>query len=102
MIPSFKRIKSSIDDLNLVQDAVDAVLRVIRIKDLLDGRLISDLILDHSVVNTIDHGLEKPIRGWFVVRKDANSDIWESISEFPSKQFNLNATADVTVSLWVF
>ncbi len=102
MIPGFLRIRSKIEDVNLAQDAVDNVLRVIRKKEIIDGILLENLVLASGTTNQINHGLGVPIRGWIVVRQNANSSIWEAISALPNVILSLNCSVTVTVSLWVF
>lgn len=103
MISQFRKIRSTINDIQRVQDAVAVVFNSLLKKQILDGRLIRDKFLDSSANPiSIDHGLGKAPRGWVIVKQDADANVYESTSSTPNATLELNATADVTVSLWVF
>lgn len=101
MIPSFRTTKTSDRDLDKVQDSLSRIFNSIQTKEILDGRLIQDVSIV-SGANEINHGLGKPIRGWIVVRKNANQTVYDSVSSTPDSTFILNASGTVTISLWVF
>lgn len=104
MIPALRRVKTKQEDLRQLQDSLDAVLNIIRGKQIIDGRLIEDIELSTTALN-INHGLDNEVRGWIVVKKNANADVYEATSastDLPKKQLKLIATAAVTISLWVF
>lgn len=103
MLPVFKKIRVEDRDLQMVQDSAATVFNIINNKQILDGVLIEGVVLlNASNPTSVSHGLGKEPRGWIVVKKDANADVYSSASTTPKSTLNLNATADVTISLWVF
>lgn len=99
----YKKIKSDDDVLNRVQDQIAySIAQLIRTEPL-DGRLIPNVSLTAGA-NSVEHKLGRDLRGWIVVRKRANANIWdEQDSNTRSSLFlNLQTSADVTVDLWVF
>lgn len=65
----------------------------------LDGRLIEDIVVTTSTVS-VAHKLSRQPRGWFIVSKNANADVWESSKS--SSYLVLDSSATVTISIWVF
>lgn len=102
MIPPFRAIRTAVRDIQRLQDALSKVFNAIQTKQILDGRLIEDIELVSASANELDHGLQRPVRGWIVVGKNADSNVWTSESEIPNRTLILNASADVTISLWIF
>lgn len=100
MIPRFRKIRAKDVELNRAQEAVDQVFNTILVKQILDGHLIEDVAINTTA--DVDHGLGIAPRGWLVVRKDANEDVWENTSAVPTRLLSLESTGAVTVSLWVF
>lgn len=97
---SIARIKDQ--EVSLALDSIGEVIEQITSKNLLDGRLIEGIVVTAGTVKVVDHGLERGYRGWVVVKQNANSNIWESTPNLPTLQIRLNASVNVTISLWVF
>ena len=102
MIPQFRAIKSASAEMTKLQDALAKVFNAIQIKQLLDGRLITNIEITSASIKEVEHGFQRDLRGWIVVRKNANANVWESVSNLPKRPLNLNSSANVTISLWVF
>lgn len=102
MIPVFRAIRTGVRDIQKLQDALNKVFNSITAKEIIDGRLISNVVLTTGSANEVNHGLGVPVRGWIVVGKNANANIWSSASSTPNSTLILNTSANVTVSLWVF
>ena len=103
MIPAFRAIRTAIKDIQRLQDALSKVFNAIQTKQLLDGKLITGVTLTTAQATEVSHGLGKPIRGWIVVSKNADANIYvASASVTPNFTFLLTTTANVDVSLWVF
>lgn len=66
----------------------------------LDGRLISDLILDSADSIKVSHNLGRQPKGWFVVDQDADANIYET--DRTESGLFLKASSTVTASVWVF
>lgn len=102
MIPAFRAIRTAVRDIQRLQDALSKVFNAIQTKQILDGRLVSNVEIASGTITELDHGLQRPVRGWIVVDKNANAVVWTSASEIPNRTLNLNTSANVTISLWVF
>lgn len=92
-------------DLSKVQDNVRNVLESIsELHEIVNGRLIKDIAIVSGTAKIISHELSRKLKGWIVVRKSANSTIWDSqlTNTNPKTTLVLQASANVTVSLWVF
>ncbi len=116
--PKFRRLNVKNEDLNRVQDAIADVIDVVVGIPVLDGRLVETethlngqeipIILGTTPKN-VAHKLGRAYRGWFVAGKNANADIWvdppvAGVDPNPdhTKFLRLDASATVTVTLWVF
>jgi hypothetical protein len=103
LIPELRRVRTEDSDLRQFQDGVVASVAAIRDREVLDGRLIKGIDLVSGTVKVIDHGLGRKLLGWIPVRQDANATVWESDSEsLGARVLKLNASANVTIDLWVF
>lgn len=67
------------------------------------GNLLQGVVLRMGS-NTINHGLGEKLQGWIVVMNNANATFYDSQSTNPRPQLTLvlNASANATVSLYVF
>jgi hypothetical protein len=99
LIDRFTKIRGNID-VNALQDNIFAAIEQIRGHDLLKGRLIEDIELTTTAI-VVDHKLGRPHVGWFVVKKNAGVDVWET-SDSTDVAIGLDASGTVTISLWVF
>lgn len=52
----------------------------------------------------VNHGLKRPVQGFLVVRKQAQTDVWESTTSNaqPQNQIILKASVAATVTLYFF
>lgn len=69
---------------------------------ILDGVLLENIPL---TVNSrqVQHKLGRRIRGWIIIKQNADAVIYDDSANYDNKTFiKLKATANVTVSLWVF
>lgn len=103
MIPSLKKIRTSDADLKNVQDSIELVLDQIIRKGILDGILIEDVSLV-SGSNIVDHTLDRAPKGFIIVSRNANQQVWNGTSTkvIPKRNINLVTSGAVTVSLWFF
>lgn len=99
----YKKINSPDEILNRVQDEVSNAISQLLRTELLDGRLIQNVVLTAGE-NSVEHKLDRAPIGWVVTRKRANSEVWDSQDDNtrPNRFLTLNASADVTVDIWVF
>lgn len=76
-------------------------LNPILINELLQGALISNIVLAATTPKTISHGLGRQMIGWFPVDNTASATIWRT-SPLNSINLTLEASAATTIALWVF
>lgn len=101
-LPAMKKTQSTDRVINAIQDNVETALRPILKNPLLDGRLIEGIDITVGEACTVEHGLGRNLRGWFVVSPNASSNVWETASALPTKTLILNASANVRISVWIF
>lgn len=98
---SVTRINTQNYELSRVQDFLaNAIDRLD--SEIVNGHQIDSIDLTAGEANTINHGLGRNLRGYIVVRKDANASIWDETSSTPAKTLKLQTSSDCTVSLWVY
>lgn len=87
-----------------LQDNLTEAIKNYEISKILDGNLVTGLVLKSGVVNKVKHKLGRPVLGYIVVRKNAQSDIWDSqdSNKFKELTLNLHCSSNATVDLWVF
>lgn len=71
---------------------------------LVNGRLVRNQMLGTGN-NVVNHGLGRNLQGWFVTRlRGSFSQIYDTqdSNTMPSLTLNLNASAPVSVDLWVY
>ena len=94
----FKKVYQGTQESQRLQDNIESALAPILRNPLLDGILLQANLVSGN--NAIEHKLNRKIRGYIIVKKSANANIYDSSDD---EQFlNLNSSAAVTVSLWVF
>lgn len=91
-------------DVRHVQESARAVFDDLAKRSILDGQAITDLTITSGTPLIVQHGLGRKLTGWIVTGKDANANVWDSQSAngMPNRTLILNASANVTISLWVF
>lgn len=68
---------------------------------LLDGTLLKDVALG-TTSTAVPHKLNRAYIGFIITKINANSVVWISNTSDPSTYINLQASAGVTVDIWVF
>jgi hypothetical protein len=103
-VRDFKKVNASSEELNRVQDAIEAVLNPVLASAPIDGVHLKGIFLAASTVTQVAHKLNRKAAGWILVRKSANANVWEPASQVPlaSSTIALESDADVTIDLWVF
>lgn len=102
MLKSMKKLQSPDRVMNTIQDNVETALRPLLTNPLLDGTLIENVSIPTGSPKTIEHGLGRAVRGWYVVSPQANAVVWETPSALPTKTLILNSSANVDCKLWVY
>lgn len=97
--------KLNVDDrkLSMIQDNLANAIDPLLALPLSTSNLLEDVDLV-SGNNTINHGLGRKLVGWFLTRKGANQDVYDSQSSnlLADKTLILVSTGTVTISLIVF
>ena len=95
------RLTKDISSNQNFKDIETLVIQIIRGK-LLQNVFVEGVQLGTSV-STVSHTLNRRPQGWFIVRKDANADVWEPReSASPTKVINLQASSPVNVDIIFF
>lgn len=102
MLKSMKKIQSPDRVMNTIQDNVETALRPLLTNPLLDGTLIEGVSIVTGTPKTIEHGLGRAARGWFVISPQAEASVWETSSALPTKTLILNSSANIDLKLWVY
>lgn len=84
---------------SLLQHNTERGLRDLPGNIITQGRLIENQEVA-TAGTRIPHGLKRRLRGWFLVGQDANATVWETARD--ESFLSLDASATVTVSIWVF
>ena len=101
-IRSFKKMGSD-DDINRIQDNIDAVLRPLQASAIGQGNLLTGVALINGSTE-VEHKLGRELIGWIIVQQNANAPVWDrqSTNVKKSRTLVLNSTASMSVTLWVF
>lgn len=99
MIPAFRKINADDFKLMQVQSNVEKTLAPLSRLELVNGNLV-EVIVGTSPIQ-VEHLLSREPLGWFIVGKNANSDVWQT-QPFTLEYITLQATATATVTIWVF
>lgn len=100
--PALKKLLASDRVLNQVQENVAQALKPLLESAIGSGRVIEDIEIVSGTPRTVEHKLGREFKGWIIVRKNTNANIWESTSTLPSKTLILNSDANTTASIWIF
>jgi hypothetical protein len=100
---AFRVLKTENHDLNRVQDEITKAFAELKLQIGQNGVLLENQSIA-TADTIINHGLGRKYRGWIVVKKIANVDIWESTStnHRPELGIILKASSAAVVTLWVF
>jgi len=100
-IKDFKKVSGVEDDVAKLQERLQEFFVPLVSNPMLDGNLLQNVALTTSE-KKVEHGLGRAPIGWIVVKQSANAVIWQPNSDLSGVFLNLQASAAVTVSLWVF
>ncbi len=68
---------------------------------ILNGNQINNVDLDANTPTVINHLLQRMPQGWIVTDNMADTSIWRT-AEWTTTSITLEASADTTISLWVY
>ncbi len=66
---------------------------------IIDGIPLLNIVLVANTPKTLNHSLSRPQRGYFITYQNANANIWVT-QPFNSQTITIEASANVTISLW--
>lgn len=89
--------------VNMLQDRIVTAINPLLNLPLSTSNLLQGISLITGQ-NSINHGLNRPLVGWFVTRKDADESIYDAqdSNPLPSKTLLLVSSGDVGIDLIVF
>ncbi len=103
-LEDYKKLNTGDSNLDKVQQNVQNAIQPIIRKEVVDGILVKNVCLEPEISNEVHHTLGRPPLGWTIVRKRADSRIWD-IQDFnpnPSRTLSLTCSHLVTVDIWIF
>jgi hypothetical protein len=101
-IAAFKRFATDNSEIEKLQSNVEAALAPILRSAIANGTLITGVSLSTGKVNQVEHGLTRAYNGYIIVDQNTNANVWTANSDLPQRFINLNCSANVRVSIWVF
>lgn len=99
LFPAFRRVRLKDKETEQLQSNVVQALQPLLKSPIIDGVHLKDVALA-SGSNDVNHGLGRPIEGWIVTNRSGTATVHSTGSNY--KTLTLVASADVTVSIWVF
>lgn len=95
--------QTTIRELSMLQTRWSALLNPTITNSLIQGRLLQNVALT-SGDNTVNHKLGRKLVGWYPTRVRASATLYDKqdTNVTPAETLILNASAGVTVDLWVF
>lgn len=100
----FKKLPSKNSEVTQLQKNVEEAINPVINSQIVDGVLLRDLKLCPLSANLVTHKLGRPPLGWIVVRKRADSRIWDiqDSNTLKTSTLALTCSHEVTVDLWIF
>jgi hypothetical protein len=103
-LKSFKKTSFIDKETSKLQNNVEIVLKPILTCPIIDGVLVKSVTLQTSTANEVLHKLGRKPLGFIIVRKSADSRIWDSQDSNLSQDrtFLVHCSNTVTVDIWFF
>ena len=101
---AFKKTYTENQELNNLQENIEEVIQPLVKNPLLDGLVLTDVVLTTGQDNRVDHKLGRKLLGWTVVGLNANAVIYDNQANnsLPNSTLLLRTSANCTVKLYVF
>lgn len=101
---AFKKTYTTDANINKLQDNIEQVVSPFLKNQLLDGNILSDIVLVTGQDNRIDHKLGRTLQGWMLVGLNASAIIYDNQANnsLPNSTLLLRTSANCTVKLYVF
>jgi hypothetical protein len=103
VIPKFSPVQSEDRVVNQLQDRVAKTLNLVASQVILDSNILKSVALAVGD-NAIQHGLGRPLVGWFLVRVRAGTVIFDKqdTNGSPGATLILNSSGTNNVDIYVF
>lgn len=85
----------------LAQPKLSTALNPVLNLPIIKGNQINNVLLVANKPQAINHLLQRMPQGWFLTDIDANTAVWRTQS-FNTNTITLEASANTTISLWVY
>ena len=104
MLKAIARVQTENREVNQLQSNIISSLQPLLTNPITAGRVITNVTLSAGSVTTINHGLNRTLTGWFVIRKRATADIYDKQDDNsnPAQTLLLYSSAEVKIDLYVF
>jgi len=99
-VKDFKKIIIEDRITRQLQENVQQAITPIINSEIIDGLIIKDIEVLTGTKKVISHKLGRTPNGFAIVKRNANSTVWNGTID--KKTIELNSSANVTISLWVF
>jgi hypothetical protein len=99
-----KKVSSNNKEINQIQENVEQALTPIIASQIVDGVIIKNKQIESGKVNLIAHKLGREPLGYIIIRKRADSRIWDTQDTNKNKKTTLalQCSTTVHVDIWVF
>lgn len=97
------RFDSTDRSMTLLQSAWASKIDPLLNNPLANGRILKQVTLQVGT-NQVNHGLQKPLQGWYIVRQRSAASVYDNQdnNQMPSLTLELVSSAVVIVDLFVF
>lgn len=96
----FKKVAGT-PEVSKLQERLQEFFKPLVDNPLLDGLLLGEIEIA-TTPTLVEHKLRRAPLGWIIVSKNANADVWQTTQTLQAAHLTLQASAPVTVTLWVF
>lgn len=103
-VRSFKKTQVKDSETSKLQSNLEVFFKPIINSEIIDGVLLKNVCLEAGVRNEVEHKLGRKPIGFMIVRKRADSRIWDlqDSNPGPLRSFTLACSHDVEVDVWIF
>ena len=104
MAKSYRRVQSEDRVVNQIQDNIQDVLNDLVKTQILNNIIIKDINLTSGTLNVINHKLGRNPLGYVIIKKNANSTIWDEQqnSTTSDRTVKLRCSANCIVDILIF
>lgn len=99
MLKIFRKIQTKDDTINRIQDSLVSVLNPVAKISFLDGAQLTNLAITTSA-QKFSHNLNRQPQGWFLVDLQGSAIVFRV--SWTATTVSLQASSDVTCSLWIW